>query len=61
MTCDEVVVLEVVLEAPRIFKGAQAEIAGHVVARRIVDMVLQAVPVDEDTLAEVAVVLVLLG
>lgn len=56
----DVVVLKVILEAPWVLEGAQANIAGHIVAGCIVNVVFQAVSIDEDALAEVTVVLVLL-
>jgi hypothetical protein len=53
-----VVVFEMVLQAPLVLEGAEAEVAIHLVVPRVVDMVLQSVPIFENALAEVAVVLV---
>lgn len=47
---DSIVVFEVVLEAPLIIEGAQAQVAEHVVAGSVVDMVLKSVAVLKHTL-----------
>jgi hypothetical protein len=46
-----VIVLEVVLETPIIIECAQAQVAIHVVAERVLQMILEAVAVFEDALA----------
>ena len=58
LVADVVVIFEVVLEAPLVAKCAETQIAERFVTHRVVDMVLQAISIFEDSLAEVAVVFV---
>jgi hypothetical protein len=51
LVADSVIVLEVVLETPLIIESAQAQVAVHVVAERVLQMVLEAVAVFEYALA----------
>lgn len=51
LVADAVVVLKVVLEAPRVLEGRETKIAVCLVAGRVVDVVLEAVSVLEYTLA----------
>lgn len=52
------VVFEMILETPSVFESTQAQVAGNVVPRRMVNVVLEPVSIDKDTLAKIAVVLV---
>ena len=56
---DRIVVLEVVLEAPLVFKGAEAQVAEGLMASRVVDVILEAIAVLEHADTEVAVMLVI--
>jgi hypothetical protein len=56
---DAVVVFEMVLQAPLVLEGAEAEVAIHLMVPRVVDMVLQSVSIFEHTLAQVTIVLVI--
>jgi hypothetical protein len=54
-TCElmaySIVVLKVVLETPLIIECAQAQVAIHVMAERVLQMILETVAVFEDALA----------
>jgi hypothetical protein len=56
---DGIIILEVVLEPPLIIESAQAQVAAHVMAPRVLYVILEAVAIFEYPLAQIAVVLVI--